>query len=410
MEKKIVTTPNVHSKVKYDKLSDDILNKPVDIEELAVDKNAYKVWLKCEENEWLTTKRVYHASDGGLIDLAIVHPFLKKKILHLPQDEQDVIWEMKTDQYQPARLKANMWKKRAFGVIPGPRKEPPGDNKKKQKAYDNAMMAKFAILAPRAPELIELFGRMFTIEEVFTLAVEDWGLPCTRKMLTEFRNHHADVISDKINHHKQSFADLRLGIKKSRLEELCWIYNELKKDYKKNRQVKFAEQLRGVLQDIRKEVEGDRLVVEGNFDVNIEASINQHLQDEILSGIGLRDLIIGRVAVRANISPSQLIYQLTRSYYRKFSGALEPISDAEYVDMKYPNEAGYDFDFINKNQSYLEQEDQKAAQVTEIQVEPSAGEKLRQRLLSIALKNANDAERTQTKYQIAIGAPNIKGN
>ena len=409
MEKKIVTQPNVNVKVKKDGLDADILNKPVDIADIVQDANAYRLWLKMEESEWLTDKRMYTASDGGLIDLAIVHPWLKKRILHLPATEQEHIWELKNTKYQPARLLANQWKKKAFGTIPGPKKQK-SDDPKKAKAYDNAMVAKFAMLVPRTTELIELFGRMFTIDEVFVICVEDWGLPANKKQLSEFRNHYGEIIADKINHHKRSFADLRLGIKKSRLEELCWLFSEMKKDYKSSRSVKLVEQMRGTLQDIRKEIEGDKVVIEGNFDINIEASVNEHLQNEVLKNISLRDLIIGRVAARVNQNPALMVYYLTRSYYNKFAGTTGPVEDAEYETLQYPNDAGYDFDLIQKRQALLNAEVESGDHVAPLPktIELSAGEALRQKLLSIALAKTTAAEREQTRLNIVM-SPTNKG-
>lgn len=411
MEKKINTAPHISDKVKRDGLNSDILNREVEIEDIVKDANAYRMWLKLEESEWLTTSRQYQASDGGLIDLAIVHPWLKKRILHLPEAEQEHIWELKNTKYQPARLLANQWKKKAFGTIPGPKKQKPEQgvsDPKKQRAFDNAMAAKFAMLVPRTTELIELFGRMFTIDEVYVICVEDWGLPANKKQLSEFRNHYSDIISDKIQHHKRSFADLRLGIKKSRLEELCWLYSEMKRDYKSNRSVKFVEQMRGVLQDIRKEIEGDKIVVEGNLDINIEASVNEHLQNEVLKNISLRDLIIGRVAARTNQNPALLVYYLTKSYYNKFSGTTGPIQDAEYEEIRYPNEAGYDFDMIQKQQGLLEAELTSEEHVPSLPktIDSNDGESLRQRLLSIALAKTSSAEREQTKLSIVMSPKN----
>lgn len=403
-KKKVNTAPHISDKVKKDGLNPDILNKPVDIQDIVKDSAAYTMWLKLEESEWLTTKRMYEASDGSVIDLAIVHPWLKRRILHLSQKEQDEIWELKNTKYQPARLLANQWKKKAFGTIPGPGKQKSSDPKK-QRAYDNALVAKFAMLVPRSAELIELFGRMFTIEEVYTVAVEDWGLPVSKKMLAEFRNHYSDIVADKINHHKRSFADLRLGIKKSRLEELCWIYAELKKDYRRTRQVKMVEQLRGVLQDIRREVEGDKMVIEGNFDINIEASVNEHLQNEVLRNISLRDLIIGRVGARVGVDPSRLIYYLTTSYYARYGGTVQAPDDSQYESIQYPNEAGYDFEMIAKNQNTLLSEAEKTKDSIPVLLSPensSDGERLRQKLLSIALAHSNKVERDRTANSIVI--------
>lgn len=405
MAEKIVTQPNVHQSVKRDKIDPDILNNPIHIDEIIKDASAYKMWLALEKVDWLNEKRTYEASDGSSIDLAIITPWLKKRILHLPAKEQEHIWDIKNNHYQKARLLANQWKKKAFGVIPGPKKQPKdGDDNKRTKQIENANVARFAMLIPRTPELIELFGRMFTIDEVFVMCVEDWGLPANKKMLSEFRNHYAEIISDKINNHKKSFADLRLGIKKSRLEELCWLYAELKKEFRSNRGIKYVEQMRGILQDIRKEIEGDKIIIEGNLDINIEASVNEHLQNEVLKHMSLRNLIIGRVAARVNSNPALLVYYLTKSYYNKFSGTTGPIDDAAYETIQYPNDVGYDFNMIEKNQQRLLNEPNMPEFVEPLPktVDMSAGEKLRQRLMSIALAKTSDMERSQTANTIVI--------
>ena len=162
--------------------------------------------------------------------------------------------------------------------------------------------------------------------------------------------------------------------------------------------------MRGILQDIRKEIEGDKIIIEGNFDINIEGAVNDHLQNEVLKNISIRDLIIGRVAARVGSNPALLVYYLTRSYYKRFSGTIGPIEDAEYESIQYPNDAGYDFQMIEKNQEKLRLEVGLPENVPPLPstVDQSAGEKLRQRLLSIALAKTSDAERSLTANNIVI--------
>jgi len=106
-KKKINTAPDIHKKVKEHNLNPAIRSKPVEIEDVIQNKPAYMIWCKLEENEWLNEKRFQMTSDGGEIDLAILHHILRQKISHLPEKEQVGIMSMK-DNYTNARLKANV--------------------------------------------------------------------------------------------------------------------------------------------------------------------------------------------------------------------------------------------------------------------------------------------------------------
>ena len=95
------------------------------------------------------------------------------------------------------------------------------------------------------------------------------------------------------------------------------------------------------LEQIRKEAEGDILTINGAIDVNIEAQIQEHIQEEIYKTINLKEIILGRVAARMNYDPSKLIAALHNSYYAKFvqiSGEYD-----EDAEITYPSSQAYDF-------------------------------------------------------------------
>ena len=54
------------------------------------------------------------------------------------------------------------------------------------------------------------------------------------------------------------------------------------------------------------------------LDVNIEVTIQNHIQKEILRTINLKEIILGRVAARMNYDPKKLVAGLHNSYYAKF--------------------------------------------------------------------------------------------
>ena len=79
----------------------------------------------------------------------------------------------------------------------------------------------------------------------------------------------------------------------------------------------------------------------GVVDINIEAQIQEHIQQEVYKTINLKEIILGRVAARMNYDPAKLISGLHNSYYAKFvqiSGEYD--EDAEMI---YPSSQAYDF-------------------------------------------------------------------
>ena len=137
------------------------------------------------------------------------------------------------------------------------------------------------------------------------------------------------------------------------------MYGKMKNRFKVNNSSEAYNSMLRTLEQIRKEAEGDILTVNGVVDVNIEAQIQEHIQQEIYKTINLKEIILGRVAARMGYDPAKLIAGLHNSYYAKFvqiSGDFE--EDAEMV---YPSSQAYDFTQIemkaNRNPVPMKQEE-----------------------------------------------------
>lgn len=303
----------------------------VDLSEQAIDKEAYEHWMKMLKLPQLKNRN-YTCTDGRLAKLGAPLPTLQKMIAGLGQDEVTIILKKKT-LHDQLLMKANNLKRRAFGL----NRVKAGQPKKISHLFD-----------ARRLEMIELFGRMFSVQEVHQICLEEWEISVDISQVAKFRATYSTMITDKIEQHKTSFADIRLGVKRSRLEEYCWIYNESKVKYQKINSREDLKVMITVLDKIKDETEGSKLQIDVSGQVDVEVTVNQHVQREVMRGLGLRQIIIGRVASKMKSDPAILVNRLTTSYYAKFATMDDVVEDIPYEDVKYPTKEPYDFDKIKQ--------------------------------------------------------------
>lgn len=302
-----------------------------------VDKKAYLQYQVLAKNPIVGKDKIFDASDGTEINLGWLPHHLTKKIEHLPLDEQEEILQKK-DEYFSINNNMTVLKRKAYGL--------------KQGSGTSSM------LEVKKDEVIELFGKMFTPQEIIKTINVDWGIDFnSMPMLSKFRTKYKAEIEEKIEKFKAEYSDIRLGIKRGRLEELVYLYNSQKDKYEENKANDSYRLLLQTLESIRKEAEGDRLTIDGKVDVKYEASIQVHLRNEIFKTLNLKEIILARVAARMNVSPIKLIYSLNNSYYKRFSNVLGDFDpEVEGEEMTYPSQMGYDFERIGKAQKQMDKD------------------------------------------------------
>ena len=310
-----------------------------DIDENVVDVAAYKVWQRFEAHPILNEGRVYTATDGKEYNLGLLMHALKKKIQHLPKAEQDDIIEQKK-LFASIRAKANMAKNKAYNKRTGS-----ASNIAKEKGKTPTT---FNEIKSREADLMELFGSMHSAKEVHKICIQDWGLKVSLETLEKFRKYYNKQIHEKIEVFKNSTQHMRLAQQAGRLEELCWLYMKAKEKYVEGNHNRndgfFAKEL---LKDIKSEIEGDKLIIDANMNIDIESTVNLHIQKEALDALLIRQLIIGKAAAKLGVEPSLLINRLTKSYYKGYSNIVDS-EEADYADIEYPSNEHYDFDKIQK--------------------------------------------------------------
>lgn len=322
---------------------------------------------------------IYMSSEGDEINIAMLPHRLKKYIEHLAPKEQEDIMELKR-QYNQMRAKITTCKAMAYG-----RAGRYGGMKKEE-----ALVSK---LSPFEEDIIELLGRMFTVVEVVKIMGEDNGIIVQENEVKDVLKKHIVEIERKREEFRNRVTDVRLYNKRPRLEELAWMYSKMKARYVAINSTDAYNAMLRTLEQIRKEAEGDILTVNGAVDINIEVTIQNHIQKEILKTINLKEIILGRVAARMNYDPKKLVAGLHNSYYAKFVDISGDFDDD--AEMQYPSQSAYDFGMIERTAG-REVMDVKAEDVTD--KEHSAAENAKNIFLSKLRKQKQEMEARQSGF------------
>ena len=297
-----------------------------------VNPKEYQKMVALERNPVLKNV-IYVTSDGDEVNISWLPHYLRKRIEHLSPKEQDDIFELKR-RYLQLRAKISTAKSLAYG-----RAGCYGGKKKED-------IAQWRI-SPFEEDVIELLGRLFTISEVVRIMFEENHIEVTEDDVKGVLKKHIGEIEKKREDFRNKVADVRLYNKRPRLEELAWMYSSMKMRYiALNSNDAYNSMLR-TLEQIRKEAEGDVININGSVEINVEATIQNHIQKEVLKTINLKEIILGRIAARMNYDVNKLISSLHNSYYAKFieiSGQMD--LDAK---MNYPSQSQYDFTAIERS-------------------------------------------------------------
>lgn len=309
----------------------------IPIPEGVVDPREYRKYILLTRNPFLRDT-IFVTSEGEEINFGMLPDKLRKAIEHLSFSEQEKIWELKR-RYNSLRGKIAVSKARAYGRWGC-------HGGKSRKEWETKP-------SPFETDVIELLGRMFTVAEVVKIMGEDNGIIINEEDVRDVLKRHVVEIEKKREDFRNKVTDVRLYHKRPRLEELSWMYSKMKMRYLALNSVDTYNALLRTLEQIRKEAEGDILNIRGALDVNIEATIQAHIQQEILKTINLKEIILGRVAARMNYDLGRLVAGLHNSYYAKFvdiGGDYDPSAE-----MEYPSASAYDFTAIER-QHALEEE------------------------------------------------------
>ncbi len=294
-----------------------------------VDKECYDKYIVLQAQLQELPDRYPTTSDPTLyLDMLTSIHHLRKKTEHLPKDEVDKLLKVHK-KVQSMKGKLASLKKKSYG-------------------YSRKMGVDTTILDGKAAHIVELFGRYYSETEVHEALIVKFGIEVNMNSIKNFRRNHAEDIKRRQEAFSQEFSDIRLGYKRSRLEELAYIYRTRKTQYKNGYNREDGKELRMLLEQLRKEVEGDKQSIDINVRNNAEAKIEMHIYNQLMEDISVKCLIVARVAGRMKVNPLILMERLTSGFYAKYTGFAEPDRDKEEVARIYPSSLIYDFNKLEK--------------------------------------------------------------
>jgi hypothetical protein len=311
----------------------------IEIPEGVVDEKEYRKAMVLK-NHPVMKNTIFVASNGVEINIAMLPHRLKERIADLSPKEQEEILDMKA-KWQAMRGKISVAQAKAFG-----RAGCTGGKGIKKGTV-------FPKISPFESDIVGLLGRLFTIEEVVRIMHDDNGIQVSVDDVKEVIRKYAVQVEKQREEFRNKLVDVRLYNKRPRLEELAWLYNKMKYRFIAFNGIDAYNCLLRTLEQIRKESEGDILNINASLDVNIEAVIQDHIQNEILRTINLKEVILGRVAARMNYDVKKLVAGLHNSYYAKFID-ISGMAD-ENATMVYPSSSAYDFAEIERNAERAEE-------------------------------------------------------
>jgi len=297
------------------------------------DKVAYEEYVKLDKQFDIYRTSYFQTSDKKLkIRKAIASHYIKAKIIHLPQAEQDKILA-EAAEVDKLRGKLASLKRKAFGT-------------KREKDGKLITPSTSTSLDNYKLELIDLFGRYFSIAEVHKIATSKWGLTLSKSTITNFKINYSEEILLAQERFKSDFSDVRLTHKKSRLMELSHLYINRKDIYEDSKNKEDYRLLLQTIDQIRKEVEGDKLLIEGRVKFEEERRFNLYIQSEVVKTIPIKALIVAMVAAKLNQNPIYLMSRLTHSIYAQFTGMVQTDEDLATKVISYPSQLLLNFDEI----------------------------------------------------------------
>lgn len=324
---------------------------------------AYDEYQKVSTSQFLKDAERHTCSDGRVVNLKKVEHQLKAQLDGLKPPEIKKVMALKK------RVKSEMTKA--------------SNLKRKYRGLSVGKTAKVDALTANRDRLIDLFSRGFSVSEVKQIAFEEWGHGFGEDQLTTFRQKNFSEIADRMDSYKSDFSAVRLSMKRSRLEELSYLYWRHKQRYEVTGSHLDNKTLLAVLEQLRKEVEGDRFTADINVQMQVEQVINIQ-QQEILKRTNLHEIVLARTAARLSISSLEVLSELHQSYYARYNSYVSPEPSRE-IDIPYPSEIGYDMDTIQSRKLTTEMVMQQALEGPAQPIESA-----KQRLLEALKRKQNE--------------------
>jgi len=219
---------------------------------------------------------------------------------------------------------------------------------------------KGSVLEFRKADILDLFGQYKSIDQVYD-AIKSWGLTISKTRLTNFFYENKGDIDDRRIRFVASEKDYYLSTGTGRIESLSYLYTKLLEKFDETTSVKYAAEIRAIIEQVRKEVKGDeiRLTVDGKIDVTATMNANLTIQ-ELNQKLSINMFIVGLVAAKKGLNPQSIMAQLGNSFYADYNGFKE-IKEKETMEL--PSHFINSYDWNNIENIHKEKEKKATSKV-----------------------------------------------
>ena len=267
-----------------------------------------------------------------VLDMIQSPHYIKKRIGHLPKKEREEIWK-DWGQLQKFKTQKGTLKKKWDPLTC------------KTRDYKN-------MFNERKTEMLELFGQWKSCEEVKKIVEEEWGYFVTIPKLREFSNANKERIKELREKWEADYADFDVAKKRGRIERLAYlIKTQLDKYQEKEHSVVHSREVRALLEQIRKEVEGDHITLDvvQKYDAGQIMMMNRTI-DEITRKVNINSFIVSMVAAKKGLDPMKFMNRLQCSYYSRYTGYGKERAE-EQEEINYPSKLVYNWTEIEQKHS-----------------------------------------------------------
>lgn len=226
---------------------------------------------------------------------------------------------------------------------------------RKYNSYLNEKVGSKKVFEFRKGDILEAFGRYKSIDQVWELITE-WGFRESRDKVNKFYYENLEDIQNRRLVFSASDKDFYLSTSAGRIEALSYLYTELLRLFEETKNVRYAAEVRSIIEQVRKEIKGDeiRLTVDGRIDITATLQVNRSLQD-LNKKIPINMFIVGLVAAKKGLNQADIMSQLTSSFYSRFNGYNG--NPNENDEIEYPSHFIKSYDWGHIDQLHTEKEE-----------------------------------------------------
>ena len=252
----------------------------------------------------------------------------------------------------------------------------------------------FEIMTIYKDQILEMLGKDLTATEI-SIVLKKKGEKVHPREIRKLQ--HYEEVQDMRKKWREDLSDLSISVKKSRLNKLNYLLIDLYELYKNaglSMRLNISKEIRGILEQARKEVEGEELKLTVSGKIDVEATINHYMRDSgLLQGLTIQQLVISRISSRLGLNSQYFMDRLAYSFYAKWNGFRK--NDDLKTKPIYPSASNYDIlDLERKSKDLVEHERQKYPQVEDAVI--VEGNTVRQNLLK-ALKRIGERKELADK-------------